>query len=418
MFTFIKNFWSLLIYGYTLGKINLIAMLINIAILIYSILHFEDIWNENIWIFLFLVFANIIWQSKSMLEDIILLLQYPEYNFDNDYCCTEHIKLADDTKIIYDKEVKEDSCHVHVIYSSKVNQYLLKGTEIIISEIGKRNNSYKDYIDQNKEILLIFLKTKWHQDYRATFNNEKKLCMKSELTETSDGKCIIKVCRGNYYNSFVTNEIYCSRLSHNDKSNFLYPPLNPFLKEIHPLSIDSSFSDHIGVSTLVLTEDGFVIILKHNKRAAVHPNTFQATCSGSADYGDWLKLKKTNNISLQDFVKEVVARELFEETKIQRSNIKDVEIIGFFRDLIRGGKPDFCTITHLAISADKAHDIFDPDKKEANKTFVCEQVRGCNGFDYASFDKFVNDNVSYISPSLYMSYLFMKQWSLAEIVRV
>ncbi|MBQ8047735.1 MAG: hypothetical protein IJ196_07420 [Prevotella sp.] len=410
MFAFvrIRNIWSLLAYGYTMGKINLVSMLINIAILVYSVLHFDDILGKGLWLFLFLVFVNIVWQTKSILEDVVSLFRYPEYNFDN-HRFIEHIDLAEETKETYDHMVKNDDHHVYAIYSSPVNICLQGDDEIALSEIKETKTSLKDYIEQNKETLLLFLKTKWHQSQRATFFNEKKLCMKSELTETSEGKYCVKVCRGNYYNSFVTNEIYCKRLFHNDKSTYIYPPMNPFSEKIQPLSRDSSFSDHIGASTLVLTTDGYVIILSHNNRTAVHPNTYQPTCSGSADYADWQRLRKANITSLRAFVKEVVKRELFEETKIEGASIDHIEVTGFFRDLVRGGKPDFCTVTYLSISLDEAADLFAPDKKEVNNKLVSKKVRSREGFDFTAFDRFIDDNAGSVSPALYMSYLFMKQ---------
>lgn len=164
--------------------------------------------------------------------------------------------------------------------------------------------------------------------------------MDSEFSASGESYTV-SVSKGEYYETCLTNFIYTQKLSH-QSGFFLEPPFNIHNYPIQTLD-KSVMSDHIGVSTLAITCDGYVIFLKQNEKALFNMDCLVPSGSGSVDYDD---LEKE-----QDFRETIInaaERELNQETKIQIEKSKEkkaTEIIGFYRDLKRGGKPEFCCIT-------------------------------------------------------------------------
>lgn len=50
---------------------------------------------------------------------------------------------------------------------------------------------------------------------------------------------------------------------------------------------DSDFSDHIGVSTLLYTKDGYIFVFRQAGNAGYNANYYMPTGSGSMDYADF-----------------------------------------------------------------------------------------------------------------------------------
>lgn len=404
----LRNVWSLLHYAISLKEVKIWAFIINAAILLYSIFHIKELYaNHSIWLFIILVLFNVVWQFLSTIADIVQLFKDSDYYFDNKYRIDfTDLKLSEDVKKRYDKTTVNEDNQIITIHSDEINASLRERKEILIEEINANKTVLHDYIEQEKDKSLLFLKTKWHHDKKVNFYNEDKLCMVSEI-DIQRGK--VNVCKGNYYNSFVTNEMFCKRLCHNTKSHYVLPPLNPFVQSITSLSRDSLFSNHIGASGLLMTIDGYIIILEHNNKTAVSPNLFQPTCSGSSDYIDWTAQKKKQQFSLQSVIEEIVLRELKEETCVNRDQVTKIELIGFFRNLKRGGKPDFCSLIHSSLTADQFCDIFVPEKKEIKNPPVRIKIKTGDTFDLSDFICFLDNHKGKISPPLYLSYVFLKE---------
>lgn len=404
----LKNIWSLLSYGVLLREIKLPELIINASILLYSIFHVEEMYRSNsIWLFILLVFISVLWQFLSTIKSIVKLFRYPNYYYDNEYLINlNDVRISEDVEKHYNKRIIDQNYQLFAIYSDKINAYLHEGNPITVNEVNEKKTVLHDYIEQEKDKSFLFLKTKWHQNKKVYFFNDKKLCMISELLETNSEN-VIKVCKGYYYNSFVTNDIFCKRLCHNNNSYYVQPPLNPYNQQITSLSRDTSFSNHIGVSMMLLTIDGFIIVLKHNSRTAVSPNLYQPTCSGSGDYDDWSALKKNHEYTLEALIKRMMLRELFEETNIREEQIESIEQIGFFRNIIRGGKPEFCGLAHSSLTNDQARNLFIPDRKEMNNSV--ESIRIIEGDNYviSHFSDFIKKHRRTISAPLYMTYIFL-----------
>lgn len=90
-------------------------------------------------------------------------------------------------------------------------------------------------------------------------------------------------------------------------------------------------SDHIGISTLAVTTDGYVIILHQNDKALTSTDRLTPSGSGSVDFSD---LRPDSDF--RETLKAAAERELREETNLPAGRIGHTEVIGFYRDLGRG----------------------------------------------------------------------------------
>ena len=126
---------------------------------------------------------------------------------------------------------------------------------------------------------------------------------------------------------------------------------------------------------------------------------------------DWADFKKTD----QDFKESIirgVERELFEETKTRgkkrREELKkilDTKVLKYYRDMARGGKPEFCCITRIDKSRNEFERMISPDHSELN-TQVCEFIK-VN--DQAKWNSIIG-NRSKTSLPLIMNYKAVKEY--------
>ncbi|MBP3466451.1 MAG: hypothetical protein J6K01_02420 [Paludibacteraceae bacterium] len=246
----------------------------------------------------------------------------------------------------YGYSLNEKLC---VLENSKVSKILEQNERSInLSDVEDRQKKTKEYIKQYRCILLKFLNYKWHdvKHNGGNFINDEKIRFLSELYEDR-GNLYWKVTKGNYYNGYLTNVIFNKFIGDPDS---IYPPFNSTNTVIRCLG-DSVFSDHIGVSTILLTEDNiFIYCLQHGK-AAQFPNKYMPSGSGSLDY-----CELHENEDLHSLIVRGAERELYEETSLgqlfkkgkNRETIKiETTILSFYRDLERAGKPEFCCVSRI-----------------------------------------------------------------------
>jgi len=112
--------------------------------------------------------------------------------------------------------------------------------------------------------------------------------------------------------------------------------------------ISSSLANnHIGISTLGITKDNYLVIWKQNHKNQVVEGQFVSTGSGSCDYAD-IHFDRNQKMSLPDTIKYAMERELKEENKLGESaEIRETIVLGFFRWLSRCGKPEFVGVSYL-----------------------------------------------------------------------
>jgi hypothetical protein len=80
-------------------------------------------------------------------------------------------------------------------------------------------------------------------------------------------------------------------------------------------------------------------------RSAEQPGKIVASGSGSLDWNDL----NASVISLQDLVVRGADRQLREECGIAKSAVSETSVVGFYRDLQRGGKPEFLCVSSISL---------------------------------------------------------------------
>lgn len=109
----------------------------------------------------------------------------------------------------------------------------------------------------------------------------------------------------------------------------------------------SRCSNHLGVSTMAITNDGVVIITGQSSRNLQSRRLLAPSGSGSMD---WRDLGKDSDLLVA--IKRAAERELAEECGIKPSmNLMSTSVIGFARMVHRGGKPDFFCITKINLNS-------------------------------------------------------------------
>ena len=410
----LKNLWSILVYGVKLKLINLPMLSINLAILAYTIvdvcLHPESLFGGgSVLVIAFLLFT-LLWQVISTCYDLHQYLSVPEI----------WISSPDEkSEYILDDVVKEDGGYmvpddvpdsIKVIYDPSVNEILASEQPIGLRPCSSHGKEVWRYISLNKGVLLLFLKAKWDKLRSGEFYNEAKLCQASEINAGPDGKLCVQICKGSYYNSFLTNDIYGLVVRHDDGA--MAPPLNISNYGIQPFD-KSVFSNHIGVSTIVISSDNKILLQRHNNKTAVSADKFAGSGSGSVDFEDW----NSSDTDLRQILVRAAHRELSEEAGFKNllETVKvETSIVGMYRNLERGGKPDYCLVTRIEADFQTLKDEFAAEKKEVVSRPV-EVSLGTRGGapDFSELDQFIEKNMTNMSVSLYMNYYFLRK-SLTE----
>ena len=175
-----------------------------------------------------------------------------------------------------------------------------------------------------------------------------------------------------YYDSLLTNEAFRGRIARYDKGD-------PYAKSepVHVERLDENFpvedgrlmpltvaptANHVGITTLAITADGYPVVFRQIDRAAIGAGCAVLAGSGSVDWDDIAAA--TDSSDLKAILAQSMARELQEETLLAGDGAELVEtevqrvrrlrkyrdrtmVTGFFRWVNRCGKPEFVGLTVL-----------------------------------------------------------------------
>lgn len=286
-----------------------------------------------------------------------------------------------------------------------VYHYSIKEMDDIYSDEIIANNSYQCvkngksrliYRDENNEFVInsglkFHYRFKWTNPYcipedivqnafrylndklklRKHFFNENKIRMEMGIEEfpRDNNEFIIQLSKTNYYNSICTNEISSLELRSRSRADFCfegYSLVKSGVGHIYSLS-ESLCSNHIGVSTLAITEDKYAILTVQGNQNLIDSNRFIVSASGSLDYSD----RKKSEL-FRDIIIKGMERELREECNLNNAKFQ-TQIVGYGRLLDRGGKPEFFGITEV----DMNHNDFIEQaekSKEKSEGYVKEYI--------------------------------------------
>ncbi|MDE1151647.1 MAG: hypothetical protein PW788_03840 [Micavibrio sp.] len=202
--------------------------------------------------------------------------------------------------------------------------------------------------------------------------NGCKLAM-HDMADALYGERAVTLRKSYYFDALLTAEAFRSRIFRNNikGEKEVYTDLTTYFP-VTEEKIDGHLgvrfkpdfykdvSGHIGITTLLVTENRRVVMLHQGSTKAIGSHTVGLGGSGSMSYSD-LELAGSAN-DLRASLAYGMARELCEETGMEKW-FEDVRrntmVIGFFRWIDRCGKPEFVGITRaedVPFSKDRAID--------------------------------------------------------------
>ena len=154
-----KNIFSMLFYGVKLKMINLLALLINLAILAYTAYDTykspESLWdNELITIIIFFL-LNVIWQTVSTLAEIISYVRPSGHWIENRKNIKQYLIDSEVEKTyVSPADLPKD---IPVIIDDNVNAILLSDMPIQIRPLKSHSKKVWNYIFQKQGHSALIL---------------------------------------------------------------------------------------------------------------------------------------------------------------------------------------------------------------------------------------------------------------------
>lgn len=373
IFKYLNNLGSYLLYYFLLDKLRLVCVLVDFFVLGWSIFNWREVFAYKSLAFIFIgILVNFVWQVFNVLSHFSFLKKEKAKEPLTSMLTSVDGKM-DYTAIGVEKELKlrtfpyDVDTAMGVIRNPSVDAILADPSSPIEVCVGRaKHEATRTYIKQYQDTLLKFLNHKWYEVTQkgGKFTNDRKICLATELF-VADGKYKWKICKGGYFDGYLTNFIFSQYVGGTHYK--LYPPMN--MKNYSIRSLPSSdFSDHIGVSTFLLTSDDFIIVNMQGGNAGYAANKFAPSGSGSLDYADYRPGEDFRQMIIRG-----AERELGEETSMKKSMKKDglvfedfisTSITCYYRDMERGGKPEFCCLTRITKPYDEIAGYLQPEPNE------------------------------------------------------
>lgn len=229
-------------------------------------------------------------------------------------------------------------------------------------EAGLRRNSVA-----LEGMLRARARRSYHSDPPRLFINERKIGLTGPVGPDAEAIAVYPV---GYYHSVLTNEAAVRYMAPRDgESGRLFDGRHVFPADrnedgswvLHNVA-ESGMADHIGVSTLLVTRDRKLLFWNQADGVQQSRNRFVSTGSGSADWRDVSFHGGT--ASLTETLVRAMERELREESLQPGQRMQcATQVVGYFRWVDRGGKPEFVGVTSADIDAAR----LTPNLKEVNR---------------------------------------------------
>ncbi|WP_089868046.1 hypothetical protein [Clostridium cochlearium] len=394
-------------HGITL-LLNMLIFSISLITMIFSIIDIEGLQFTNIFAIIVFVFSlfNIIWDTIGKYQEIKSFA-----GVDQEIVMNKKLIVAKDDNVfkiddiccsLEEEEWNFENCSLkgsqndRVIFSKELNEYLWD-SNFKLEKNTNKGKKVKEFILKNREIITPFFQYKYYNSKknRQYFFNQDKLCMSSDIIR---GKEFIQCHKGTYYDSFLTNEICMATLERREDSVIIYDASNFFPcnydKEDGKYCLESitksRMNNHIGISTLAYTKDNYFVIRMQGLKTQYNKEQYVPTGSGSYDW---------NDIRDNDFNKTIcyaMQRELWEENgdyNIAPSpgQVGETRILGYFRWLRRGGKPEFVGITRLNYNLDSLKENTE-ELKDIHSSTIEDEIYLINVNDIPKFiDKIISN---------------------------
>ncbi len=380
----LKNFIDYNIYIFKIKSIEVIIVFIDLLLFItstYTLMNsWDDIFIENsngkaiVFVFLGTIIKfiydlyNIICEVKDSMD-----LRYGYIKSDLQESIYNEIKV--DNSLTSDYIIEDiylpSGKKERVLRSSNLDKYI-REENLILVECKNMERNINKFIKENMDNLLPFLKFNYRLSnfYGKMFFNEKKLCISADIEINPNSKKVY--ChKGTYYDTYLTNIISGKELRSNEDNKLIasaedFMPIikkkdGYYLKDI----TSSVMNNEIGISTLAITSDNYLIIWTQNRVAQSSAGLLVPTGSGSCDWKD------IRGNSFTDTIIYSMNRELWEENGRKLlcespEKIGETKILGAFRWINKGGKSEFVGLTKvnkdLISFAQEKKEVFDREE--------------------------------------------------------
>lgn len=412
MWQLIRNLISYLRFVFSLDWLQLVSTIVDTIILLWALYNWREVaFQPSLLLVFFGVFINFIWQIFNVAGHFSFLKKENPRN-----PLMSMLKKSEDDKkkfsmIKVDQELLQKKDFPYVVNEEWGVMENLEVVELLRSEasiipVMSQNKLEKTrmYIRQYKDTLLKFLNHRWYEicNKGGQFTNDEKVCLASELFPAEEKGCFKwRVAKGYYYQGYLTNFIYTQYVGGTHYK--MFPPVNLKTDPIKSLG-ESDFSDHIGVSTLLYTSDGFIFIFRQAGSACYNANYYMPTGSGSIDYTDFKE-----DEDLRKMVVRAAERELSEESSLKEmlggglfEKLLHTRVIGYYRDMERGGKPEFCCVSQISMTKEEVTEYIRTNEKEI-------AVRSNRPVFLTDNETWENSVLPEASLSLKMNYKFLSE---------
>jgi len=222
------------------------------------------------------------------------------------------------------------------LVSLDVDHYLQKS----VSQIKLLPSESQYRLPQELNIFIPFALRKRLGSGRK-FYNSKKIRLCDDLTPITTQ---IHIQKTDYFSVFCSNDLSYRKLRSRKSLSNRFNGGDILLDDNDCLSTleDSVMGNNIGVSTLAITSDDYVIISLQGDLNNVGAGRFSPSGSGSEDYADAKGCKNLGAVLLNG-----MNRELDEECSLPKKSSVLTKVVGYIRIVERGGKPDFFGLTRI-----------------------------------------------------------------------
>ncbi len=271
------------------------------------------------------------------------------------------VREADHGYVVYPFEHRPDS----FLASDAVDSNLQRNSAgILLREQRARRNVLLEHLRDDPEFcrdILFYRHSLARQARTRVFRDDRKLSLLD--TPLPESK-VLEVHESSYFLGCLTNDM-CEWDYFNQGKQQTPRPIwvaideYPFestgSRTIRELG-DTGLSNHIGVSTVLLSSDRKIVLWRHGESADRSVNRIVPTSSGSLDYEDFDMLRSKPK-SLENVILAGAGRELTEECAIDGAPERSVgaeselAILGYFRWVSKGGKPEFSVIGRIDVRA-------------------------------------------------------------------
>lgn len=282
----------------------------------------------------------------------------------------EEIKL-DEQSILIKEPYTTFGEKEYFAYSNEINYllYLDSIEENINNRIQMIKNKNKYILPSELNKFAPFALKKKIESRAILFNSQ--LCgqiTEFEITE-KEGKVKlnnIEINKTRYFDTIMSNALVYKNIVDLKQVESKFSGEKLLLtKDSELITYNNSYlANHIGVNTLAITNDNYLIVNVQGSASDISPNKLINSGSGSLTFRDFKKMKKG---SLKDVLIYGAERELIEECGLKNNTPIKSNLIGFMKILKFGGKPDYFAASKIDLNHFEVEErIFNHSKEIKN----------------------------------------------------